>query len=60
MPLKTDAGARDIPILPALRRHAKRASETRSFCGIDGRGSFGYVVYVREDQFEMAASALAL
>lgn len=24
----------------------------------DGRGSFGYVVYVREDQFERAASAL--
>jgi hypothetical protein len=26
----------------------------------DGRGSFGYLVYVREDQFERAASALAL
>jgi len=26
----------------------------------DGRGSFGYVVYVREDQFEQAASALEL
>lgn len=26
----------------------------------DGRGSFGYVVYVREDQFEQAASALGL
>ena len=26
----------------------------------DGRGSFGYVVYVREDQFERAASALEL
>ena len=24
----------------------------------DGRGSYGYVVYVREDQFEMAAGAL--
>jgi hypothetical protein len=24
----------------------------------DGRGSFGYLVYVREDQFERAASAL--
>jgi hypothetical protein len=24
----------------------------------DGRGSFGYVVYVREDQFERALSAL--
>lgn len=24
----------------------------------DGRGSFGYVVYVREEQFEKAASAL--
>jgi hypothetical protein len=24
----------------------------------DGRGSFGYVVYVREDQFENAASAV--
>lgn len=26
----------------------------------DGRGSFGYVVYVREDQFEQAADALGL
>jgi hypothetical protein len=26
----------------------------------DGRGAFGYVVYVREDQFEQAASALKL
>jgi hypothetical protein len=26
----------------------------------DGRGSFGYVVYVREGQFEKAASAFAL
>jgi hypothetical protein len=26
----------------------------------DGGGSFGYVVYVREDQFEQAASALGL
>lgn len=26
----------------------------------DGRGSFGYLVYVREDQFERAASALEL
>jgi hypothetical protein len=26
----------------------------------DGRGSFGYVVYVREDQFEQAARALNL
>jgi len=27
---------------------------------IDGRGSFGYIVYVREDQFEKAAAALNL
>ena len=26
----------------------------------DGRGAFGYLVYVREDQFEKAASALGL
>jgi hypothetical protein len=26
----------------------------------DGRGAFGYVVYVREDQFEHAAGALGL
>ena len=26
----------------------------------DGRGSFGYVVYVREEQFEKAASALGV
>jgi hypothetical protein len=26
----------------------------------DGRGSFGYVVYVREDQFEKARGALSL
>jgi hypothetical protein len=26
----------------------------------DGRGSFGYVVYVREDQFELATSALGV
>jgi len=26
----------------------------------DGRGSFGYVVYVREDQFQHAAQALGL
>jgi len=26
----------------------------------DGRGGFGYVVYVREDQFERAASALGV
>jgi len=26
----------------------------------DGRGSFGYVVYVREEQFEKAANALGL
>lgn len=26
----------------------------------DGRGSFGYLVYVREDQFQKAASALGL
>lgn len=26
----------------------------------DGRGSFGYVVYVREDQFQHAADALGL
>jgi hypothetical protein len=26
----------------------------------DGRGAFGYVVYVREDQFEKAAGALRL
>ena len=26
----------------------------------DGRGSFGYVVYVREDQFEKAAEALEI
>ena len=26
----------------------------------DGRGSFGYVVYVREDQFERAVGALGL
>lgn len=26
----------------------------------DGRGSFGYVVYVREDQFEQAAAALGV
>jgi hypothetical protein len=25
----------------------------------DGRGAFGYVVYVREDQFEKASSAAA-
>jgi hypothetical protein len=24
----------------------------------DGRGAFGYLVYVREDQFEKAAAAL--
>ncbi|HSB39180.1 MAG TPA: hypothetical protein VLD13_08845 [Gaiellaceae bacterium] len=27
---------------------------------IDGRGSFGYVMYVREDQFERAVAALDL
>ena len=27
---------------------------------IDGRGSFGYIVYVREDQFEQAAGALGV
>jgi hypothetical protein len=27
---------------------------------IDGRGSFGYVMYVREDQFERAVEALGL
>jgi hypothetical protein len=27
---------------------------------IDGRGSFGYVVYVREEQFGKAASALGV
>jgi hypothetical protein len=26
----------------------------------DGRGSFGYVVYVREDQFEKATAALGI
>jgi hypothetical protein len=26
----------------------------------DGRGSFGYLVYVREDQFEKSATALGL
>ena len=26
----------------------------------DGRGAFGYIVYVREDQFEKAADALGL
>ena len=26
----------------------------------DGRGSFGYIVYVREDQFEQAAAALEI
>ena len=26
----------------------------------DGRGSFGYLVYVREEQFEKAASALGV
>jgi hypothetical protein len=26
----------------------------------DGRGAFGYVVYVREDQFEKAAEALGI
>ncbi len=26
----------------------------------DGRGAFGYVVYVREDQFSQAAAALGL
>jgi hypothetical protein len=26
----------------------------------DGRGAFGYLIYVREDQFEKAASALEL
>lgn len=26
----------------------------------DGRGSFGYIVYVREDQFEQAAATLEL
>jgi hypothetical protein len=26
----------------------------------DGRGSFGYVVYVREEQFGKAASALGV
>jgi hypothetical protein len=26
----------------------------------DGRGAYGYVVYVREDQFEKAASALGI
>jgi len=26
----------------------------------DGRGAFGYVVYVREDQFEQAAAALGV
>lgn len=26
----------------------------------DGRGSFGYVIYVREDQFDKAARALEL
>ena len=26
----------------------------------DGRGSFGYLVYVREDQFEQAAAALGV
>jgi hypothetical protein len=26
----------------------------------DGRGTFGYVVYVREDQFEQAAGALGV
>jgi hypothetical protein len=27
---------------------------------IDGRGSFGYVMYIREDQFERAVDALGL
>lgn len=26
----------------------------------DGRGSFGYIIYVREDQFELAARALEI
>jgi len=26
----------------------------------DGRGAFGYIVYVREDQFEKAVDALGL
>jgi hypothetical protein len=26
----------------------------------DGRGAFGYIVYVREDQFERAAGALGV
>jgi hypothetical protein len=26
----------------------------------DGRGSFGYLVYVREEQFEKAASAMGV
>ena len=26
----------------------------------DGRGAFGYLVYVREDQFEQAAGALGV
>ncbi len=31
-----------------------------SYCVADGRGSFGYIVYVRPDQYERAAMALGV
>ena len=31
-----------------------------SYCAADGRGSFGYIVYVRPDEYERAVAALGV
>jgi len=40
---------------------SRRPSDVYASSGVtDGRGSFGYLVYLREDQFQRAAETLGL
>ena len=55
-------GDDELGALASVHEQLFRAGvDVYASCGVtDGRGSFGYVVYVREDQFEHAARALGL
>lgn len=55
-------GDDELGALAALHeRLFKRGVDVYASSGVtDSRGSFGYVVYVREDQFQRAADALEL
>jgi hypothetical protein len=55
-------GDDELGALAAIHERLFRATvDVYASSGVtDGRGAFGYVIYVREDQFDQAADALGL